>query len=64
MIFKYLLGGETLNIPNILTALRFILIPVFAYFLLTGQYVTGVILFSIAGLTDVVDGYIKWGKLS
>lgn len=61
-----------MNIPNILTALRFILIPVFAYFLLTGQYITGVILFSIAGLTDVLDGYIarkynmttSWGKLA
>ncbi len=48
------------------------MIPIFGYFLLTGQYVVGVILFIIAGLTDVLDGYIarkfdmvtSWGKFA
>ena len=61
-----------MNIPNILTALRFILIPVFAYFLYTEHYVTAVILFLAGGLTDVLDGYIarrcnlvtSWGKIA
>jgi len=60
------------NVPNILTALRFILIPVFAYFLNTEHYVTAVILFLAGGLTDVLDGYIarrynlvtSWGKIA
>lgn len=61
-----------MNVPNILTALRFILIPVFAYFLYTEHYVTAVVLFLAGGLTDVLDGYIarrfnlitSWGKIA
>lgn len=61
-----------MNVPNILTALRFVLIPVFAYFLYTEHYVTAVILFLAGGLTDVLDGYIarkynlvtSWGKIA
>lgn len=61
-----------MNIPNILTAVRFILIPVFAYFLCTQQYAIAVALFLAGGLTDVLDGYIarkynlitSWGKIA
>jgi Phosphatidylglycerophosphate synthase len=47
-----------LNVPNILTALRFVLIPVFAYFLCQGDYPLSIFLFLLAGLTDVLDGFI------
>nr|WP_114296580.1 CDP-diacylglycerol--glycerol-3-phosphate 3-phosphatidyltransferase [Anaerobacterium chartisolvens] len=52
-----------MNIPNALTAVRFVIIPFFAYFLYMGQfdkslYVTAVILFLAGGITDVLDGYI------
>lgn len=61
-----------MNVPNILTALRFVLIPVFAYFLSTQHYVAAVILFLAGGLTDVLDGFIarkynlvtSWGKIA
>lgn len=61
-----------MNVPNILTILRFILIPFFAYFLYTEHYITSVILFLAGGLTDVLDGYIarkcnlvtSWGKIA
>lgn len=61
-----------MNIPNILTAIRFVLIPVFAYFLVTEHYVVAVVLFLTGGLTDVLDGYIArrfnlvtaWGKIA
>lgn len=61
-----------MNVPNILTALRFILIPVFAYFLCAQNYVVAVILFLAGGFTDVLDGYIarkynlvtSWGKIA
>jgi cardiolipin synthase len=66
------LGGELVNVPNILTVLRFLLIPVFAYFLCTKQYAIAVALFLAGGLTDVLDGYIarrynlitSWGKIA
>ena len=47
-----------MNVPNILTALRFVLIPVFAYYLCQGEYYLSVFIFLLAGLTDVLDGFI------
>jgi len=60
------------NIPNILTALRFVIIPVFGYYLYNEFYITAVLLFILGGFTDVLDGYIarkynmitSWGKLA
>ena len=46
------------NIPNILTILRFILIPVILYFIFTGHYLLGFIFFTISGITDILDGAI------
>ena len=46
------------NIPNALTVVRFILIPLIVYYILTGQYIAGFIVLSISGLTDVLDGCI------
>ncbi|HOA55264.1 MAG TPA: CDP-alcohol phosphatidyltransferase family protein, partial [Clostridiales bacterium] len=61
-----------MNIPNILTILRFLLIPVFAYFLSSRNYLVAVLLFLAGGLTDVLDGYVarkynlitSWGKIA
>lgn len=61
-----------MNVPNILTVIRFLMIPVFAYFLCLGEYFTAAFLFLLAGLTDVLDGFIArkynlitpWGKLA
>ena len=63
-----------MNIPNILTLVRFCLIPVFIYFFfsdLESNYIISAGIFLFAGFTDVLDGYIarkynmitKWGKL-
>ena len=46
------------HVPNILTIIRFLLIPFIIYFLATNQYIIGVILFILSGITDVVDGAI------
>ena len=46
------------NIPNILTIIRFILIPIILNFIFQGDYISGIIIFSISGLTDVLDGFI------
>ena len=54
-----------LNFPNILTILRILLVPFFIYFLLQEQLFYKIIaftLFSLASITDFIDGYLarKW----
>ncbi|MBI5888691.1 MAG: CDP-alcohol phosphatidyltransferase family protein [Deltaproteobacteria bacterium] len=46
------------NIPNILTALRIALVPVFAMLVLTGMSGYAAAVFAVAGATDVIDGLI------
>lgn len=47
-----------MNIPNTLTVIRLLLIPVFGYFLFIQNYRLAILLFLISGLTDILDGYI------
>lgn len=61
-----------MNVPNILTLFRFILVPIFGYFLCRREFVIAAILFTVGGVTDVLDGYIarkhnlitSWGKIA
>ena len=46
------------NIPNILTVSRFFFIPFIFGAILNHQFLTAVILLTISGLTDVLDGII------
>jgi cardiolipin synthase len=45
-----------MNIPNFLSLLRIILVPVIVIFLIQGSYTKALIVFVIAGLTDALDG--------
>jgi cardiolipin synthase len=45
-----------MNIPNFLSLLRIILVPVFVIFLIQDESYKALIIFVIAGLTDVLDG--------
>ncbi|HON57933.1 MAG TPA: CDP-diacylglycerol--glycerol-3-phosphate 3-phosphatidyltransferase [Smithella sp.] len=45
-----------MNIPNLLTLLRIILVPVIVIFLMQDEYLKALIVFSLAGLTDALDG--------
>lgn len=49
-MFKY--------IPNILTIIRFLLIPSILDAIYKGNYILGIILFTVSGITDVLDGFI------
>lgn len=46
------------HIPNIITCIRLCLIPVFCYFLWNNNDLVAGIVFIIAALSDVVDGYL------
>jgi cardiolipin synthase (CMP-forming) len=45
-----------MNIPNFLSLLRIILVPVIVIFLIQGLYGKALIIFVCAGLTDALDG--------
>ncbi|MDP2855455.1 MAG: CDP-alcohol phosphatidyltransferase family protein [Smithellaceae bacterium] len=45
-----------MNIPNFLSLLRIILVPVFVIFLIQAEYDKALITFMVAGLTDALDG--------
>ena len=46
------------NVPNALTMIRFLLIPVYWYFILNDRFYPALIVFVAASLTDLADGYI------
>jgi len=45
-------------IPNILTVLRFFLIPFTVYYLVNDEFILAIIFLTLSGLTDVLDGTI------
>lgn len=61
-----------MNIPNIITSFRFILIPFFGYFLFKQQYGLAAFFFLLSGFSDILDGYLarklnmitSWGKIA
>ncbi len=46
------------HIPNILTIIRIILIPVIIFYIFTGNYLLAFLFFTISGITDIADGFI------
>ncbi len=49
---------ESLNLPNLLTSLRFVLIPVYIAVFAKGYMIPAFVIMVAAGVTDVLDGYI------
>lgn len=46
------------NVPNVLTMLRIVMVFIFAALFINGYYVAAGVVFLLAALTDLVDGYI------
>lgn len=46
------------HVPNTLTIIRFLLIPVIVISIFNGNYITAFIFFTISGITDIADGFI------
>lgn len=49
---------KVLNVPNLLTILRLVMIPVFVWQFIVGHRIASLCLFLLASLTDMLDGYI------
>lgn len=56
LIDKYF--TDVWNVPNVLTMLRMVLIPVFAVVYAAGHTKWALVIFLAASLTDLLDGYI------
>ena len=54
------------TIPNLLSFLRIVIVPVFAYFFMQGQYGWAVFMLVLSGLSDFFDGKIarKFNQIS
>ena len=50
-------GGGFLNLPNSLTMMRFILVPVFAMMIIRNRPGAALFVICLAGATDVLDGF-------
>jgi cardiolipin synthase len=50
--------NHRMNLPNLLTIIRILLIPALVNCLVYGYYVYGLLIFLLAGLTDSLDGII------
>lgn len=46
------------HLPNALTIIRFLLIPLIIFFSLQDDYLATIIVLTISGITDILDGYI------
>lgn len=46
------------HVPNILTIIRFFLIPFIIYFIFTEQYIMAFAMLTLSGITDILDGII------
>jgi cardiolipin synthase len=47
-----------LTIPNVITLIRILLTPIFIIFLIQGQYRRALVVFLLAGVSDLADGLI------
>lgn len=54
---SYTVSNKILTLPNCITFVRFLLLPVFFYLLLTSQQIWALVVYAIASLTDFLDGW-------
>ena len=48
---------DLVTVPNIITYIRFILIPPFVYFFMSGNFIMAGIMIGLSGLSDCFDGF-------
>jgi cardiolipin synthase (CMP-forming) len=47
-----------INIPNFITLIRILLVPVFVIFMIKEKFFSGLIIFIVTGISDLLDGLI------
>ncbi|MDR2861362.1 MAG: CDP-alcohol phosphatidyltransferase family protein [Syntrophobacterales bacterium] len=47
-----------MNLPNAITLIRILLVPLMVIFLINGDYPEALIIFFICGITDALDGFL------
>lgn len=53
--------GIIINTPNLLTLFRILITPLFVIFMIKGQYRLSLLVFTLAGLSDALDGFLaRW----
>ena len=58
-VFSRLVQGGIVTVPNALTLLRLLLIPVFVHFFFSSPYsLTPLLVLALSALSDVLDGFI------
>jgi len=50
--------NKAFNIPNILSAIRILLIPVFVLLFFKGELISAMVILLLSGITDIADGFI------
>jgi cardiolipin synthase (CMP-forming) len=55
-----------INVPNALSLLRLILVPIFAWLIITYQDGLALIVLAVSGISDYLDGALarRWGQIS
>ncbi len=48
---------DLVTVPNLITYVRFLLVPPFIYFFLKGNYIAAGIMIGLSGLSDCFDGF-------
>ena len=51
-------GVDKLSVPNLITVMRIMLVPLIVWLILSNQMLPAFILFLVAGVSDGVDGFI------
>ena len=55
---KIKLINKNLTIPNLLSAVRIIIVPIFGYYFIKGKTIEAILLLILSGITDCMDGFI------
>jgi cardiolipin synthase (CMP-forming) len=60
------ISDRIVTVPNALSALRLLLVPVFGWLIVAGHDLTAVAVLMISGFTDYLDGTLarRWGQIS
>lgn len=56
--YLFSIERDVMNVPNLLTLLRILLVPVIVIFLIKGAFLKALLLFAVACITDGLDGFL------